>query len=184
MRAIGCNPINLGCVLVSSCSEIMAWLFPMQSKFILCIVGGVIIVAGTVPVVMSVIIGRSNQEFLTRAETARGEVTELLSDTMRGAPNRGQTETVIRPVVTYRDRQGNERKYYSPFGRWPPDYQVGESVEILVDPNNPKDVRLRKDIGHVEADLLWVGLSFASLGVIVVAVALIFVQQNHDALSN
>ncbi len=159
----------------------------MQTKSILCIAGGVIIAAGMIPVTMSVIIGRSNQAFLTRAETTRGEVTELLSQTTQGTPNRNQAAssiTVLHPVVTYRDRQGNEKTYTSPFGKSPPDYQVGEWVEVLFDPNNPEDVRLQKDIGQVEADLLQIGLTFASLGVIIIAVALLFIRQSHKAPSH
>jgi len=151
----------------------------MHPKSILIIAGSVIAVFSSVPIGISWYLRNSNQEFITRAVSTSGKVIKLDSTSGSGT----EPNAITRPVVQYsygkalsKDQSENQTElltFTSPFGTYPPRYTVGETVEVLYDPTNLSDVRLRKDIGQTEDDLQQVGLVMIALGAMV-AIASIF----------
>ncbi len=154
----------------------------MHPKSILIIAGSVIAVFSSVPIGISWYLRNSNQEFITKAVSTSGKVIKL--DAISGTSN--EPNAITRPVVQYSyekalsNAQSEDKTklltFTSPFGTYPPRYAVGETVEVLYDPNNPSDVRLRKDIGQTEDDFQQIGLIMIALGAIVAIAAILAFQ--------
>jgi len=158
----------------------------MHPKSILIIAGSAIAVFSSVPIGISWYLRNSNQEFITRAVSTTGKVIKLDADSV----SRTEPNAITRPVVQYsygkalskdqsQDQSENQTElltFTSPFGTYPPRYAVGETVEVLYDPNNPSDVRLRKDIGQTEDDFQQIGLVMIALGAIVAIAAILAFQ--------
>ncbi len=75
--------------------------------------------------------------FLARASSAPGVVIELREtrDSDGG--------TLYRPVVRFAPRSGGDLTIESSMGTAPPAFSVGERVEVLYAPDNPRDARIR-----------------------------------------
>ena len=154
----------------------------MHPKSILIIAGSAIAVFSSVPIGISWYLRNSHQEFITRAVSTSGTVIKL--DSISGTNT--QPNAITRPVVQYSygkalsktqsEEQTELLTFTSPLGTYPPRYTVGEIVEVLYDPNNPSDVRLRKDIGQTEDDFQQIGLVMIALGAIVAIAAILAFQ--------
>lgn len=77
----------------------------------------------------------------------------------------GLQEHAYVPVVEFLDTKGGKRRFTDPAGSLPPDYAVGESVEIAFDPSDPARARITswKRLWFVPALLVTVGLLPASV---------------------
>lgn len=51
----------------------------------------------------------------------------------------------LAPSVRYRTREGQEHIFHSSVGKNPPEYQIGQEVDLFYDPRNPEDVQLKGD---------------------------------------
>jgi hypothetical protein len=76
---------------------------------------------------------------LERGVRAQGTVVEnrLVSE-----QREGNEEHAYLPVVEYRDQGGNAVRFTDGAGSLPPDYAVGERVELSFDPTNPSRARI------------------------------------------
>jgi hypothetical protein len=73
-------------------------------------------------------------DFERRAACAEGTVVELV---------RSGSGNTYSPRVRYRTYSGAERTYQSSVSSSPPRFAVGDRVDVLFDPGNPADVRIR-----------------------------------------
>lgn len=74
-------------------------------------------------------------KFIQTSHKAQGKVVELQE-------SRSDNGTVFHPVYTFVDRSGAEQKIYSSMGSYPPAYQVGDAVNVLYDPQNPRSAEI------------------------------------------
>jgi hypothetical protein len=81
------------------------------------------------------------REFLAEAETATGTVIELVK--RRSRDSDGYATDYYYPVVEFTAFNGDLYQFESQTGSSPPSVQVGEAVEIIYDPENIKDARIR-----------------------------------------
>lgn len=79
--------------------------------------------------------------FLAEAETATGTVIELVK--RRSRDSDGRATDYYYPVVEFTALNGDLYQFESQTGSSPPNVQVGEPVEIIYDPENIKDARIR-----------------------------------------
>lgn len=97
---------------------------------------------------------QDRQAFLKKAETVQGTVVELIS-------KRSDNSTTYAPVVSFTTKAGNKIEFTSSVSSNPPSYSEGESVEVLYDPEEPKDASIN---GFAS---LWIGpLIFGILGTV------------------
>ncbi len=95
---------------------------------------------------------RNTMDLLDVAIVIDGEVIEVLKIRQADGPT-------YKPVIRYSDHHGTEREYVPGFATNPPAYFVGEKVQLLYDPKDPKyplNIRIHDGFG------LWftaVGLS-------------------------
>lgn len=99
---------------------IMGWLTVIESPFL---IGG------------SVFAYMYTQKFLETAVKTEGTVIELVE-------RRGENGVTYAPVYTFSDTRGEEHKIYSGSSSYPPDYEVGEEVQVLYDPSEPQKAKI------------------------------------------
>jgi hypothetical protein len=73
--------------------------------------------------------------FLEEAITAPGTVVDLVASHSRDS-------TTYRPSVEFTSRSGAPASFVSSTGSNPPSYSVGQKVEVLYRPTNPRDARI------------------------------------------
>jgi hypothetical protein len=97
--------------------------------------------------------------FLGRAEKAPGTVVAL-------EPTRSDRSTYYHPVVRFGLRSGQERTFRSHFGSNPPSHSVGETVEVLYDPDDPSDARIDSTFSRWGGVMIFaaVGAIFGAIG--------------------
>jgi hypothetical protein len=99
---------------------------------------------------------------LRRAVRAWGTVVEnrLVTDHHDGLEERAYV-----PIVQFVDTTGRARRFTDPAGSLPPDYAVGERVEIAFNPENPGQARVTswKRLWLVPTLLISVGLLPAAI---------------------
>lgn len=100
------------------------------------------------------------QTFLTSAETVTGTVVNLdMSSSSEGG-------TTFCPIIEFTTKAGEDVRYFGNVCSNPPDYEIGDQVEVYYDP---------QDIGHVQMKSFWsqyvgvlvlscIGLPFFLLG--------------------
>ena len=75
------------------------------------------------------------RSFVEKAERADGTVVELIE-------RDGDGGTAYAPAYTFTDASGAEHKAYSTVSSYPPQYEVGEKVQVLYDPDKPKHAKI------------------------------------------
>jgi hypothetical protein len=115
------------------------------------------------------LIWQNEVEFQGRALSTKGKVVSLISSTAGTGVRRG---TVYRPVVRYHLPSGETGEIESNVTGNPPFAQVGDEVEVLYDPNNSKDVRLKADLEFPKTQIMFIGFGgiFLLVGGIVIVV--------------
>ena len=104
----------------------------------------------------------STKSFLNKAEKARGTVLEIVE-------RRTSDGTMYYPVYSFADVYGTEHKIYSKSGSYPPQYEVGDSISIFYDPENPKEIKMDSFVS------LWMGTIVAGvLGIIPFLIGAVF----------
>jgi hypothetical protein len=108
----------------------------MVMKLFVAVFGGI----GVILLAIAGIIYVRERAFLSRAQTAMGTVVDLdLSSDSDGASS-------FCPVIEFTTEAGEPVRYYGNVCSNPPDYNVGEQVEVLYDP---------QDITHVQINSFW-----------------------------
>jgi Protein of unknown function (DUF3592) len=106
----------------------------------------VFIGVGLLLLTIAFLMWKSTRSFIARAEVATGKVVELREK----SDSDGSTYS---PVVHFRASNGAEITYTESFSGNPPPYDVGESVEVLYLPDDPREARIK---GYMS---LWLGES-------------------------
>ncbi len=86
----------------------------------------------------AVALAMNTRAFIATAKHASGTVTELV-------PKRDSDDgsTTYTPVVMFEADSGASVSFTSSFSSNPPSYAVGETVEVLYEPGNPNDARIK-----------------------------------------
>lgn len=93
------------------------------------IIPAVLIFAGACFALGGIYLYVQTDDFTKRAISVEGEVVAL---------QRAVGSTTYFPVVRYKDHLNQERTLYSNAGSSPPAYFIGEKVDVLLDPNDPR----------------------------------------------
>lgn len=110
----------------------------------------------------AIFISLNTVEFLKTALTTQGTVVEL-------QPVRSHKSTTYKPVVDFIDVKGVKIEFASGSSSNPPSYEVGEKVEVLYNPKEPQDAKIKSFfslwmgpliVGIVGAVFFAVGFSF------------------------
>jgi len=99
------------------------------------------------------LIWQNEAEFQGRALSTKGKVVSLIS--FRSSSSRGY---VYRPVVRYSLPNGTTSEMESSAASNPPRFQVGDAVEVLYDPNNVTDARLKADMDFPIIQIVFMGM--------------------------
>ena len=83
---------------------------------------------------------QSTQGFIASADVTTGVVVDLERRESRDSD--GNRSVTYYPVVQYRLPSGGTRQFRSSTGSNPPSYRQGQEVEVLYQPDNPRDARI------------------------------------------
>jgi uncharacterized Tic20 family protein len=118
------------------------------------IIGALFIFFSVFPLGICTYCYMSTTSFLNKAEKTEGKVLEVVE-------RKTSDGTTYYPVYSFVDVYGTEHKIYSKSGSYPPQYNVGDPISILYDPDNPKEIKM-DSFGSI-----WIGTIIAGvLGVI------------------
>ena len=124
--------------------------------FALCFIG-----AGVILLAISGILFVRELVFLGRAETTSGIVTAYSTYTD------SEDSTLYCPVIKYTTREGENNAYTSSSCSAPADFNIGDMVQMVYDPGNPKNVQIKniwdEYVGTIITGLI--GLPFFIVGV-------------------
>lgn len=122
----------------------------------------------------------AHQQFEKNAVTVKGTVVEFQSYISN---NDNSSTTMYTPVFEY-EYKGKKYTYVSTSGSNVKEYEVGERIDILVDPENPDDVLVNSfmEKWFVSVLLGFMGTLFTGLGY--VAYAVLGKKRSTDTLRN
>jgi hypothetical protein len=103
-------------------------------RYVFALVGAVLIIGAVLAV-------QSTRSFLTDSVSTRGTVQELVARSSTTSDRRTTTITYA-PVVQFSTPQGETVTFVSSTASDPPDYQVGETVEVLYSRTDPHRARI------------------------------------------
>ena len=84
---------------------------------------------------------RSTSSFVDAALRMPGTVVELTRSASSGSTSTASGST-YRPVVSFRDANGNKHEFISSVGSNPPSHRKGEAVEVLYLENEPHEAKI------------------------------------------
>ncbi len=84
-------------------------------------------------ILIAVYLGYRSYSFQQIAISTKGQIVELVERTD------SEGGTLFAPVFTFTDNQGQVQKVYSSVSSYPPIGNVGDTIDILYDPKNPKN---------------------------------------------
>jgi len=108
------------------------------------IIGIVIILCSIVPLGVAGYWYAKTDSFLEKAVKTEATVVDV-------EERKSDDGTRYYPVFSFVDEGGNEHKIYSTMGSYPPAYELGETVLIFYDPQNPEKTKLDSFVS------LWLG---------------------------
>lgn len=127
------------------------------------IVGLVVTGFGAIPLGIGLWIQGFYQELRTRALTTTGTVV--------GLERRSEGSSAF-AVVLYHNQQGEPKTFVSSFGSYPPMYSVGQTVEVLYDPQSPEArPYIRQDLEELPKIFQLVGKVIVGVGLLILAIA-------------
>jgi hypothetical protein len=147
------------------------------------VVGIALFLGGSTAVAFAVADALAVQDFAAQAELTQGRVIDFVSAELsrrrRVAParnmvqriRRNQTVTItsVFPVIAFTTRDGREVEFEALVGGTTPDYELGEQVRVMYDPENPTEARIG------ETENLWgIPIVLGSFGLIAIAIGLGF----------
>ncbi|WP_018915928.1 DUF3592 domain-containing protein [Vreelandella zhanjiangensis] len=94
---------------------------------------------------------QSSSSFLDGAVTTEGTVIELVR-------SRSEDSITYRPVVQFTSQNNSTIEFLSTTGSNPPSYSPGQRVEVMYDPSNPVDAKLKSFFSLWGAPLIVGGL--------------------------
>lgn len=104
--------------------------------------------------------------FRNDALPAKAVVVDIVQKASTDSDN-GSRTTYHYPVFQYQDAHGNQHRVESSLGSGSPSVEVGQSVDLLYRPNDPKSVRMEGEAGR------WVMVGvFGFFGILFVGIGL------------
>lgn len=104
----------------------------------------------------------STSNFLKKAEKTQGTVLDVVERKTSDGKS-------YYPVYSFVDVYGTRHKIYSKSGSYPPEYEIGDSIPIFYDPENPEKIKMDSFAS------LWVGSIIAGvLGLIPFLMGVLF----------
>ena len=82
-------------------------------------------------IIVSILIGIRSYLFTKKAIKSEATIIKLVESSSDG-------RILYTPVFTFIDKKGNKHKIFSSTSSYPPNGDVGDKIEILYDPDNPK----------------------------------------------
>jgi len=100
------------------------------------------------------------RSFISRSKQTQGTITQMVYSS--DSDSSGYT-----PVFRFRTLEGQEVEVSGNLRTNPPQFQVGQTIEVLYDPENPQKARIKKwmNLYFVPALLGFLGLVFGGIGV-------------------
>jgi hypothetical protein len=127
-------------------------------KIFIWVFGGI----GAILLVIGAILFLQERSFLAAAETATGTVTDfdLSSDS--------DNSYSYCPVINFATKSGQKVEYHANVCSAPPAYDVGDHVQVIYDPENPRKVQMDSFWGKYVGPLvlLLVGGPFLLIGLL------------------
>lgn len=106
--------------------------------------------------------------FINNSQLTQGTITQMVYS--RDSESSGYT-----PVFRFRTLEGQDVEVSGNLRSNPPQFQVGQTIDVLYDPENPQKARIKKwmNLYFVSALLGFLGLVFGGIGVgMVIAIQL------------
>jgi hypothetical protein len=131
------------------------------------LVGGIFSIVGLILIGLASWFGYRSYHFIERADTVPGIVKEFRTELRRDKDD-NSTYTLYSPVFGYH-YNGKDYTHQSPYGSSQPGYQVGDQVQLLIDPGNPKEPQEDSFMDNWFLPMLLgsLGLVFAGVGTVV-----------------
>ena len=82
-------------------------------------------------IILGILLAIRSYLFTEKAIKSQGTIIKLVE-------NHSDGKTLYSPVFTFIDNKGKKHKIFSSTSSYPPIGEVGDTIEILYDPNNPK----------------------------------------------
>ena len=143
----------------------------MDNRRAFLIFGGIFAGIGAIFLTFGLVLGYQTRTFLGTASRAEGEVIAL--ECRRSHPRRGRRFTVYHyyPVVKYTAADGQTVQFIGQVGSKPPAFRVGQKVEVLSNPEQPRSARINSFFELWFAPMIFTGLGgiFLLMGVVALA---------------
>lgn len=135
----------------------------VQSTKVTGLIGNIFGGIGVLLLVLGVYFGYRSYSFIQRAVKAEGRVVELVRSMSHNSEDNTDYE-VWSPVVEYQ-YQGKTHRFKSPIASSQPDYEVGDPMPLLVDPDRPGTAEEDSFFGHWFVAVLLSGMGIIFTGV-------------------
>lgn len=151
---------------------------PVGSGKLFQLVGAIFLFAG---LVMGSLVGYfyyMEVAFEKIAVKTDGVVTDLVrqrsTNTLSSSSKFRHSSSTFRAVVAFKDSSGRSREYVDSAGSNPPRYEIGDTVQILYDPQRPSRAAIDDTMGRFGLIIIVGGLAsiFTLLGGILLALGL------------
>lgn len=104
------------------------------------------------------------RSFISRSRQTRGTITQMVYES--GTEGGGYL-----PIFRFRTLDGQEIEAKSNLATNPPQFKVGQIIDVLYDPDKPDQARIKKwhNLYFVPTLLGFLGLLFGCIGVVLIA---------------
>jgi hypothetical protein len=99
-------------------------------------IAGALIASASICLVISLASLFYSWHFVRIAAHAHGRIVRMIEHKDK------DEETVYFPVFSFRDAQGEDQTVHSSSGSFPPAYEVGDTVSVLYNPNDPSNAKI------------------------------------------
>ncbi|QHT67515.1 DUF3592 domain-containing protein [Rhodocytophaga rosea] len=122
--------------------------------------GSIFTLVGLVLLTVCVISYYNEQQFLNKAISSSGIVTQL------GESRSSKGSSTYYPIVEFTDQTGKKTIFSSSYSSSPPAYEVGETVEVLYEPGKPSQAEIKGFFSQWLAALItgFLGMIFSTIG--------------------
>lgn len=126
----------------------------------LLIIGIVFTLLGGLFILLALFLFMRTRMFLAKAQETKGTITEMIAK--RGSKG----GTSYSPVYEFRTITGQMVKVEESLSTNPPRFQVGQTVDVLYDPENPQSARVKNwmSLYFMSALFGFLGFTFFSIG--------------------
>lgn len=130
------------------------------------VVGTIFMSLGAIMLAVVVYLGISNYQFSQRAIPVKGKVIDY--ETYQSRNDNGGSTTMYTPTFQYKFK-GKTYTYKSTSSSSSPDYEIDETVDVLVDPDKPLEILVNTywEKWFLPSLLGFMGLMFSGMGYMV-----------------